>query len=554
MITLQTSAVPLIQFNSTGLVIPTQAQILAGVQADWIAVFGANLNLNPATPQGQLMALQTEQISAVYGMVAWIANQIDPAQAMYFMQDALGQIYQQTRLPATFTSVEATLLGEAGLTINAGYQAQNAATNDVYTLIAPVTLDGTGTGTGTFQCTVSGPIVCPPGALSMGQSYPGLTSVSNTAAGITGSNVESREAFEIRRLNTLAANSQGFPGSVQSAIYQIPNVASVCVRVNNSSLPITLGPTNYPLPANAMYVGVAGSASPAAIGAAMNLKMAPGTPMAGGIDFVGIGSQVAGSNTVSISQTQWGAIQVGDTLSGAGIPTATKVTAINSMTGGVGSIQVSTNTGFASTAIYSYTGSSANGTNGLTQVQVTDPVSGQTSTYIYNVPNNVPVFYQVSIQNTLTVPSNIQSLIPTAIVATQLPGQANTSPYGIGAEIIAFQMAPAISNLGGVSIPVLSINVSKADFSGTAAQDAGTNTVTISKTLWGTIQVGDTLFGQGVPAGTTVTALGQGSVTVSTNTGFASTNIYSYPAFAPSVTMGIDEMPVFDTSYVTVNV
>ena len=42
----------------TGPVMPDSAAVLEAVQGDWRAALGDNLNVNPATPQGQLMASQ----------------------------------------------------------------------------------------------------------------------------------------------------------------------------------------------------------------------------------------------------------------------------------------------------------------------------------------------------------------------------------------------------------------------------------------------------------------------------------------------------------------
>ena len=50
------SSVPAIVFSATGLVLPDESAILAGVQADMNAAFGGNMNAGLSTPQGQLFS------------------------------------------------------------------------------------------------------------------------------------------------------------------------------------------------------------------------------------------------------------------------------------------------------------------------------------------------------------------------------------------------------------------------------------------------------------------------------------------------------------------
>lgn len=479
MITLQTTSVPLIQFAPTGITVPSQAQVLAGVQADWIACFGPRLNLAPSTPQGQLMALQALQISACYALVAYIYNQVDPAQAEGFMQDALAQIFGITRLPATYTSVEATLNGLPNITVPVGYQARNSSTGDLYELTQEVTTDASGNAIGTFQCTVAGPIACPANALSnVYQGWQGISTITNTAAGIPGTLVESREAFELRRLNTIAANGQGSSAAVFSEIWTKAGVQSVYVTQNRGDAPIIVGPTQVSINPHSIYVCVAGAFNPADIGAALNLKLNAGCGM-----------------------------------------------------------------------------------NGNQTVNVVDPVSGQTSPYSYQLANNAAVYYSINIKNSLTIPQNIQTLVPTLVV-NQATGANGATPYGIGDNIIAFDMSSAIGVVSGVKIPVLSIEISNQDFAGSAYQVAGSNTVNITTTTWGLIGTGDTLNVPGVSGGLTVTGVGSfsngvGTVQVSSTTGFGSSaaplTITSQTAFAESSQMGIDCMPVFQPSNVQVN-
>ena len=119
------SSVPTIQFTPGGLVIPTDAAILAGVQADIDAAFGGGTNPALETPQGQIASSESAIISDKNAEVALIVNQVDPRYSDGIFQDAIGRIYYLTRKPATSTSVVATLGGAPGTVIPAGTLAQD---------------------------------------------------------------------------------------------------------------------------------------------------------------------------------------------------------------------------------------------------------------------------------------------------------------------------------------------------------------------------------------------------------------------------------------------
>src|SRR5438067_5191219 len=115
-----TTNVPSITFTPTGVVLPSDADILSGIQADMNAAFGGNLNPSLSTPQGQLATSQAAILSAKNAEIAKFVNQIDPDVADGAMQDAIGRIYFLTRRPATSTAVQVDCLGQVGVIIPVG--------------------------------------------------------------------------------------------------------------------------------------------------------------------------------------------------------------------------------------------------------------------------------------------------------------------------------------------------------------------------------------------------------------------------------------------------
>lgn len=73
-----TTNVPTIQFTPTGLVIPSDSDVMTGVLQDFNAAFGGNLNMALTPPQGQLAMSLAAAISNAYALIAMMVNGMDP--------------------------------------------------------------------------------------------------------------------------------------------------------------------------------------------------------------------------------------------------------------------------------------------------------------------------------------------------------------------------------------------------------------------------------------------------------------------------------------------
>lgn len=251
-----TSSVPSIVFTPTGATFPDESAILAGVQADMNAAFGGNLNPGLSTPQGQLATSQTAIIGEKNNQFAYFLQQIDPATASGFMQDAIGRIYFLTRLPATPTVVHVLCTGLAGVVIPAGAQVIDLSGNR-YGCQGGGVIGVAGTVTLPFAAINAGPVICPIGAITtVYQAIPGWDSVTNVAAGATGVNVETRADFEYRRRQSVAINAAGTLPSIYAAAFDVDGVIDAYVTENDTDNPITVG--GVTLVKHSVYVAAAG--------------------------------------------------------------------------------------------------------------------------------------------------------------------------------------------------------------------------------------------------------------------------------------------------------
>lgn len=252
------SNVPIIQFKSTGLVLPAESEILSGAFTDIDEALGGGSNQSLKTPQGQLAASLAKIIADKNEQIALITNQMNPDYSSGIFQDGIGRIYFLERKPATHTSVTCQCVGAVGTVIPAGTMAQDTSGN-YYNTTASATIPSGGTVDVLFQAVESGPIACPPGAVTtIYQTISGWDSVTNSAAGIPGVNVESRAEFEARRRASVFINAHGTVQSIYSNVFNVPDVTDCYVTENYTGSAVLVGASSFSVVAHSVYVAVSG--------------------------------------------------------------------------------------------------------------------------------------------------------------------------------------------------------------------------------------------------------------------------------------------------------
>jgi hypothetical protein len=270
-----TTSVPAIRFTPQGLILPSDSDILAGVQEDINYAFGGGVNPKLNTPQGQLATSLTAITSDKDAQIAEVVNQMDPQYASGRFQDALGRIYFMDRKPATSTAVACILTGLVNAPIPAGTLAQDGSGN-TYILTAPVVIGNGGTVMSQWANITTGPLPCPAGTLTkVYQSVAGWDAITNPTDGALGQLLESQQEFEYRRKQSVALNGNGSVPSMYANVFNVANVLDCYAIDNPSGLTVLVGATNYPMKPHSIYVAAVGGTAKD-ITAAMWPKKNPG--------------------------------------------------------------------------------------------------------------------------------------------------------------------------------------------------------------------------------------------------------------------------------------
>ncbi len=277
--------VPFPVLGPNGYIAPASSVVLVGVQADYQAAFGGDLNFatteggvtNP-TPQGQLTTSETAIIAEGNSLFGEYVNLVDPAYSSGRMQDAIGRIYFLSRIPAAPTVVGAvTCSGLNGVVIPVGALLQALDGNNYLATASGMITNGSVILP--FACAVDGPVACPPQAFTIARTIPGWDSATSSADGVLGNLVETPAEFEFRRWNSVAANAVSVNDAVQGAVLGVLNAIDAYVLDNPTGSPVTV--QGVTLAANSLYVCAAGGLAQS-VGNAIWLKKPPGCAYTGG--------------------------------------------------------------------------------------------------------------------------------------------------------------------------------------------------------------------------------------------------------------------------------
>ena len=432
-----TTSVPPLIFTTLGFVAPAESAILAGVQADQNAAFGGNLNPALTNPTGQYAQSLTAMLGDNYDQQVALFNSVDPSLASGRMQDAIGRIYYLSRLPAESTVVSANCYGLTGTVIPVNAQAVDQSGN-IYLCTGAGTIPAAGFVTLSFACAATGPIACPPGFLNrIYQAIPGWDSINNLLPGVVGTNVESRSAFETRRQQSVAINSQGSLDSILGAVLAVPGVLDAYVTENPSNVQSGSLFTGQ-IVSNVLNITSSTTGTVRVGHVVMASDVIPGTQITGFLT----GAGGVGTYTVNISQS----------------------TALEQMTAGFGgqillpnSIYVAAYGGSATAiaqAIWTKKSPGCN-YNGNTTVIVTDagpasnPYTPPLPTYpvTFEIPTPIQIAFSIQMQANVGVPSNAMALVQAAVTQS-FNGLDGGQRARIGSTIFASRYFANIAALG----------------------------------------------------------------------------------------------------------
>ena len=250
--------------TDNGMIVPSDSEVLLGIQRKFQEIFGADIDLSAETPVGRLIEAFAVMVKSSIGVTAQCANQFNMNDATGIYLDALAQIFDIRRIAETKTQIKIRCyfadVPSGTTTIPAGSLVMASSTGAIFMVDEAIPNDGNqveeGTGRiyadGTATATRGGVITVQNGAVNTIQtSVMGWTGVRNIETIHTGTELETDEALRKRMTETRFIGG-GFYESLLSALKRLAGVNSACVLENNTGTDMIK--KDVPLPPHSIYV------------------------------------------------------------------------------------------------------------------------------------------------------------------------------------------------------------------------------------------------------------------------------------------------------------
>ena len=252
--------------TESGMIVPTDENVLSGIQTKFKEIFGSDLDLSAETPVGRLIEGMAVVVKSTLGVTAQSANQFNVQYATGIYLDSIGQIYGIQRTPDTKTKILVNCFFSTDtietIVIQAGSLIMSSATGDLFRIDEDVASDDPSitideeSGRTYVQVTATavntGPIISPPGTIDIIQSsVQGWTGCSTVSMIYVGTNLETDESFRKRIINSRPVGV-GFNESLNSALERIDGVYSSCIIDNNTGFRILK--KGISVPAHSVFV------------------------------------------------------------------------------------------------------------------------------------------------------------------------------------------------------------------------------------------------------------------------------------------------------------
>ena len=268
------------RIDATGITPTTLNEYKERLEQIFRIAFGANLNLDSETPQGQWIGIEANALADLDTVAVAVANGMNINTAKGIQLDAIGSILGIKRSAATRSTVLVQLSGTPGTVIRQGVRARTT-NNQLFRLVAEATIENDGNVDSVMESVVEGPITVAPNTLTnIVDIVSGWTGVTNQQAASIGKYVETDAAFRQRYKLTIGHGAHGFIDALRSRILMVSGVSDAFVIDNSTNAQITK--QNIDIPANSILCIVEGGTNDA-IAREIALSKPSGVPTTGDV-------------------------------------------------------------------------------------------------------------------------------------------------------------------------------------------------------------------------------------------------------------------------------
>ena len=226
------------ELTSDGYTRKRLSEYIAQIQAGYVAIFGLNIDVTNDSPDGQIIGIISEVLGNLDQALEDVYNAFDPQAAQNVSLSKLVLINGITRKEATYSTVEVTLTGLAGVTVPATSRIKTSDTGEEFTLYSNVVLTG-GSDVGLAAAANLGPVSALAGTLTeIATPIAGWSTVTNNLDATLGQAEETDAALRIRRRESTAVSAKSIVDGIFGALSRLDDVTGVAVLENDTSVDV----------------------------------------------------------------------------------------------------------------------------------------------------------------------------------------------------------------------------------------------------------------------------------------------------------------------------
>jgi len=227
--------VPALAITSAGIAGPTYAEVLAALQNDMRAIYGADINLAADTQDGQLLATFAQAIYDSQQTAISVFNAFRPNSAQGAGLSSIVKLNGIRRQVATPSQCIVTIGGVAGTTITDGVVGDSAGFSSRWALPHTVTIPESGTIQVTATCEEDGATSAAAATLTVILTPTlGWQTVTNAAGATEGNPVESDAALRVRQGQSTSRPALAVIDSIYGNVAALPGVSRLQIYENDT--------------------------------------------------------------------------------------------------------------------------------------------------------------------------------------------------------------------------------------------------------------------------------------------------------------------------------
>jgi hypothetical protein len=270
--------------TAAGLQTATREELVTYFTAQFQDIYGADINLESDTPDGQLMNIFIQSVLDLQDLLVQIYNTFDPDNAVGVVLDQRVAINGIQRQAGTYTITPISLVNSTSVNLYGLDQTAEEpyiiSDNEGTRWVLMTTQLGLAAGTHTldFRAEIPGEQLTIPNTITVPVTVVlGVTSVNNPNVYSTlGVNEETDAQLKVRRNKSVALASQGYLEGLLAALENIDGMASAYVYENVTGTTDANG-----VPSHSIWVIVSGTAAAVDIANAIYTKRNAGCGMYG---------------------------------------------------------------------------------------------------------------------------------------------------------------------------------------------------------------------------------------------------------------------------------